>query len=258
MLSLLGKILNRPHKLKIKHVRPEDIDLVFVSDPVVCRIDLRKYKNAVKAYWSQDCIYQSTFYTQLLSTKIQDYDIIFCAHKPYLEHFKEFGVKTYWLPFAYDSDVCRPIDIPEKYDITFVGTLTENRKRLLMKVKERFPYLKTFFGTAFQHNMVYIYNQSKVVLNISRTGELNWRVFEVLGCRRALLTDKNHEVSEVFNDGEHLMTYSSLDELFDKLETLLKEEDTRLRIASTGYLEVSKKHTIYHRAKEVLRVCEVG
>lgn len=79
-----------------------------------------------------------------------------------------------------------------------------------------------------------------------------------MGCRRALLTDKNHEVSEVFNDGEHLMTYSSLDELFDKLETLLKEEDTRLRIASTGYLEVSKKHTIYHRAKEVLRVCEVG
>jgi hypothetical protein len=131
MLTLLGKILNRPHKLKIWDVKPEHIDLVFVSDPVVCRIDLKKYKNAVKAYWSQDCMYQSTFYTQLLSTKVQDYDIIFCAHKPYLERFKEFGVKTYWLPFAYDPDICRPMTLPEKYDVTFVGTLTENRKRFL-------------------------------------------------------------------------------------------------------------------------------
>jgi len=104
----------------------------------------------------------------------------------------------------------------------------------------------------------HIYNQSKVVINISRIGELNWRVFEVLGCRRALLTDKNDEVNEVFNDGEHLMTYSGLDELFDKLEMLLREEDMRLRLASTGYEETSKRHTLYHRAKEILRVCGVG
>jgi hypothetical protein len=161
ILSLTSRILNRPHKLRTKRIKPEDVDLVFVSDPVVCRINLKEFKNAVKAYWSQDCVYSSTFYTQLLSARVQDYDVVFCAHKPYLERFKEFGVKAYWLPFAYDPDICRPMNLPTKYDVTFVGTITENRRKLLAKIKEKFPHLNLFFGTAFQHNMAYVYNQSK-------------------------------------------------------------------------------------------------
>jgi hypothetical protein len=159
ILSLSSKILNRSHKIRIKQVKPEEIDLVFVSDPVVCRINLKEFKNSVKTYWSHDSVYGSTFYTQVLGMQIQDYDMVFCAHRQHLEYFKEFGVKTHWLPFAYDPTICKPIDIPEKYNVAFVGTLTEKRRNLIAKM-EKFPYLQIFYGAIFQHDMAYMYNRS--------------------------------------------------------------------------------------------------
>jgi hypothetical protein len=65
-----------PHNIKY-----DDIDLVFVSDPVICRLDLKRFRNAVKAYWAQDCIYEKTKYVQLTGTLLENYDQVFVAHK---------------------------------------------------------------------------------------------------------------------------------------------------------------------------------
>jgi hypothetical protein len=73
-----------PHGIKY-----DDIDLVFVSDPVLCRLDLRKFRNAVKAYWAQDCIYDKTKYIQLAGTLLENYDYVFVAHKACIDEYRE-------------------------------------------------------------------------------------------------------------------------------------------------------------------------
>lgn len=257
LLKLVGKVLNMPHRVRVYQVRPEDIDLIFVSDPITCRIDLKPFKNAVKVYWSHDCIYPSTYYTQIFSTHIQDYDIVFSAHKSCLDYFRGLGPKIYLLHFAYDPDVCRPMSVQEKYDLAFIGTITEKRRKILKEILARLPQLKLFMGNAWQHDMVQIYNESKIVLNISRAGELNWRVFEVLGCRRPLLTDKNQEVEEIFREGEHLVMYRDIETLIDKIQILIRDPILRSKIALNGHKEVTQRHTIYHRALEVLKIANV-
>ena len=111
---------------------------------------------------------------------------------------------------------------------------------------------KIFIGRAWQHDMVALYNSSKLVLNISRSKELNMRVFEVLGCGRPLLTDHVEEVTDIFKNKVHLATYSSLDELIDLILYYLVNEEEREEMARRGQEECYKKHTLDHRVRTIL------
>jgi glycosyltransferase involved in cell wall biosynthesis len=256
LLYFAGKLLNRKHYTTLRDITPEDIDLVFVSDPVCCRIDLKPFRNAVKAYWSHDSCFPTPYYTQIFSTRIQDFDIIFCAHTEPLKRFEKLGCKVYHLPFTFDPDICIPLNIEEQYDLAFVGTMDKRRAEIIRHIKEMLPSLDIFVGSAWHHDMTRIYNQARIVLNISRATELNTRVFEALGCKRLLLTDRSREVEELFHDGEHLVMYDDIDSLVDNVKEYIENHDERRRIASSGFNEVTQKHTMYHRAEEVLKACK--
>lgn len=252
-LGPMARVLNRrrAHLFLPPEVSAEDIDLVFVSDPVTCRIDLRPFKNAVKAYWSHDSIYPKTYFTQLTGTRIQDYDVIFSPHK-FLNRFKELGLKTMYLPYALNPDIYKRINTPIEYDAAFVGTLTPNRAATMKMLSDKFPQLKIFCGKAWQHEAALTYNKSRVVLNLSQMHELNWRIFEVLGCNRLLLTDRNDEVSDLFDDGKHLVMYDDQESLISKVIEYSQKPEVCDTIASQGYNEVIEKHTLDRRVEEVL------
>ena len=78
------------------------------------------------------------------------------------------------------------------------------------------------------------------------------RVFEAMGAGSLLLTDKVDSLDELFQDGVHLVTYSSLDEAVDKAKFYLKNDSLREKIALSGYKEVMDKHTIDHRLDVIL------
>lgn len=131
----LGNVLNRPHNVwnyRFVNITPADFDLVFVTNSSVCRVDLKPFKNAIKAFWSVDCHLPKFFFNQLFSGNIKEYDIVFCSHKYCIEKFKEHNIKNVlWLPLAYDSDIYKPLGLKEEYDLAFVMTLTEERKNYL-------------------------------------------------------------------------------------------------------------------------------
>jgi hypothetical protein len=256
MFKILRSVVNRKVSLERVVKNPNLIDLIFVVDPVRVNFDFKPFKNAVRAYWSQDCIHGGDYYAQVFSD-VLDYDVVFCAHKPYMYRFP--SGKTYWLPFACNPKFHRRINLPFVYDLVFVGNVPSQRSKygykrreLLMYLGERLSNYKVFVGNAYQHDMVWLYNKSKVVLNVSRVGELNWRVFEVLGCGRLLLTDRNAEVGELFNDKEHLVMYSSKDELVELAKYYIEHDYEREKIAERGYMECHKNHTLDHRVKTVL------
>ena len=101
--------------------------------------------------------------------------------------------------------------------------------------------------------MVKALNQGKIVFNKSFNGDLNMRVFEALLCKSFLLTEKvKNGLEDLFTDGVHLVTYSSLSDLEDKAAYYLAHDEEREKIALAGYREAVSKHTYFHRAKEIL------
>lgn len=255
VIKLTSKLLNRAHEIRLKEISPEKIDLLFVTDPVVCKFNFKKFKNAVKVYWSHDSHLESTFYNHVYSTLAQEFDYVFCAHKQVIPKFIEFGAKAHWLAYACDPQTNYRMTLPMSYDISFVANIHRGGEReKIIKLLESLYNSKIFLGQAWQHDMSTIYNMSKIVLNISEYNELNWRIFEVLACGRCLLTNYSNEVTELFLPMKHLVTYGDKSELVDRIKYLLEHSEQREHIALEGQKEVYAKHTMDHRIKELLSI----
>jgi len=105
--------------------------------------------------------------------------------------------------------------------------------------------------------MPIIFNQSKININITsksiRSG-LSLRIFDVLGCCGFLITNYQAEIPELFNIGEDLETYSSMEELHDKVSYYLAHDSKREAIARSGYEKVQKYHTYDIRLTQMLEM----
>ena len=101
-----------------------------------------------------------------------------------------------------------------------------------------------------------VFNLSKINLNMTirsiETG-LPLRCFDIMGCGGFLMTNYQDELADMFEIGVDLECYSSVDELIDKCNYYLKNEDVRKKIAQNGCDKVAAEHTYYHRLMEMLR-----
>jgi len=152
-------------------------------------------------------------------------------------------------PFARKGDA--PKAVEKKWDILFVGTVdpetTPIRSKVLAYLESRLPNLHITKGSYRT-----LYPQARIVLNIAERGDLNYRVFEALGCGGCLVTPKiDHGQDELFVDGEDLFTYDpdDLDGLVRLLEALLDDKARRTRVARSGTMKVDTAHRASHRAE---------
>lgn len=111
-------------------------------------------------------------------------------------------------------------------------------------------------GLAKTHSeMPLIFNRSKINLNITsrpiRSG-LPLRIFDVLGCGGFLITNFQSELSDVFNVGEHLVVYESMEDLEYKTAYYLEHEKERREIAHNGYELVKAAHTYEIRVGQMI------
>lgn len=102
-----------------------------------------------------------------------------------------------------------------------------------------------------------IFHLSKINLNMTlrsiETG-MPLRIFDILGCGGFLMTNYQPEITEHFEIGKDLETYSSPDELIDKCSYYLAHDEERERIAQNGYQKVKEAHTYQTRLPEMLRI----
>lgn len=182
-----------------------------------------------------------------------DYDLIFACHKDYVEQFG--GKGCFWLPLACDPEIQRGMDLPKIYDIVFVGNadprVYPERVKLLEGLSRKF---KTgVFHKVFKDDMARALNQGKMAFNKSFNGDLNFRVFEALSCGAFLLTDRvKNGLSDLFEDGKHLVLYDGQKDLEDKAGYYLAHEEERQRIAAAGQRETLAKHTLALRAQAIM------
>lgn len=135
--------------------------------------------------------------------------------------------------------------LSEKYN---VDLYTGSDTSMLPKVNNR-GFAKTY------SEMPIIFHESKINLNFTskpiQTG-LPLRIFDVLGCGGFLITNYQEQLSEAFEIGMDLEVYSSAEELLEKVDFYLKNDEIREKIARNGHEKVKKYHTYKIRIQQML------
>jgi spore maturation protein CgeB len=211
------------------------------------------------AYWVSDT---HLGYKHRLATA-KKFDFVFCCQRRAMEEFERDGVsksKLFFLPHAYEPDVYKPVSIIEKWDWCFIGHLnSEFRVNILDRFCREIPsyYLGWRNPMAPGFNMLddanLKFNQARLIISNSIKDDINMRTFEALGSGRCLLTNNIPHLDELFTDGLHLVTYTSIEDGVSKAKNLLENRDLRDHIRLEGLNLVREKHTFEHRMLDLLK-----
>ena len=187
------------------------------------------------------------------------FDAVFVAQKDYVFLFKKEyrEQKIRWLPLFFNPEIAFCNDNEKReIDISFVGTIegtiNENRKVFLKNFSEYIPVV-------IKHgNYQKVYSKSKIVLNQSAAGELNFRIFEAMACGAAVLTeDTGNGLKELFIPEKEILIYKRgnyLDAVKVAQKWLFSEKLSKL--AKAGYEKVKKYHSIDIRVNKILKLTE--
>lgn len=174
-----------------------------------------------------------------------------------------------WLPHAAEPQAYPKIEILKKYDVCFIGHIQDvvnyngyTRTDALDRLFKEFPNFyygsrhPTFPDKNLFEDAARKFSQSKIVFNISIKDDLNMRIFETLSTGSFLLTNWLPTLGELFEDGKHLVTYKTLDEMVEKAQYYLEHDDERQKIADAGHAEFVAKHTYKHRVETILSIVD--
>lgn len=164
-----------------------------------------------------------------------------------------------WLPpFAAQED--RPPDHASdhrrEWDLLFVGKMnpaTSPRRCAFMdELRKRLPFLEVRQGDYRE-----LFARARLVLNYAEREDLNFRVFEALGCGACLVTPRvAHGQAELFADGRDLFCYDmeDMDGLVKLVKELLADPERCEKAAQSGLARVNAAHRAMHRAQSLDRL----
>ena len=151
-----------------------------------------------------------------------------------------------WFPNCYDDDLIKPLEVEKEHDIGFCGTVN-NRGHLIDSIDRQFGIRKDIF--VLGDSMVRSINSYKIHFNANISIDINYRNFETIGCGTCLLTSYNRHYETLgLRDKVNCLIYSTENEMLEKIETALNEDDFRKNLEISA-LELAKYHTYKNRIK---------
>ncbi len=185
-----------------------------------------------------------------------------------------------YLPLCADAESCyEERDPEERHGLSFVGAGFYNRERFFLELMDL--GLK-IWGAEWNprhpiHELVQeggrrtdpdrnrrIFSNSRINLNLHSStyhagivpgGDfLNPRTFEIPACGGFELVDRRELLAPEFEEGAHLDTFGSIEELRDKILYYRERPEETRRIAECGRDEVAARHTYRHRMAELLEL----
>jgi hypothetical protein len=204
--------------------------------------------NKLKIFWSIDShMVLMNHMTTVIKNKI---DIVLNAIESHQNYFKTS--KTFYFPNAYPSDLISPIDgINKDVFLGFCGSLL-NRSEILTKLESKFGLKKDIWKLG--NEMVKTINGYKIHFNKTLSNDINYRIFETMGCKTLMISNNTENLSKFFTDMENIVIYNNEDELFEKLNILSTDNDLIKKITNSGYELVKNNHTYDNRVDVLLEV----
>lgn len=153
------------------------------------------------------------------------------------------------------------------YDVSFVGRSYGERKEFIRTLKKKGIDVRVFGqgwengNRVSQADLIKIFNQSKISLNISFASkgdkiQIKGRDFEAPGCGSLLLTKDTEEIAEYFIPEKEILTYHDVSEVADKIKYYLQHNEERKRICQAGYERCLRDHTWHKRFEMIFH--EIG
>jgi len=204
--------------------------------------------NKLKLFWSIDshCVLGN----HISICKKNKIDIILNAIESDSSAFKKH--KTYYFPNAYPSDlIYHKPEIIKKYDVGFCGG-DGNRTGWINFLAQNINFKRDNF--VIGDEMVDAINSYRIHFNRNIANDINYRTFETVGMKTLMLTNYTENLENLFDIGKHLVTYDSQQDLLDKVNYYIKNEDERKVIEEAGYNHVIKHHTYDVRVLELLDI----
>lgn len=272
-------------KLKelIKDFRPE----IFLAERGIA-LPEEFLKEIKREYGVKTTIAWWTKGLQWLDLALKDarlYDYYFFIHRSFVAECNDRGLKNcFYLPYTADNELFNKIELSDKdmkeynCEVVFVGGWYPNRQEIIKQVIMDSGYDIRIWGPKWKRknlgntkiyravrgagiygkDLVKQYIAARINLNISKwIGEtnnsgLNLRVFEIPRCGGFLLTDHIDELGEFYVIGKEIETYSTIEELKDKIAFYLKNDSAREGIARKGHEKALRMPGWKERIKEMM------
>jgi spore maturation protein CgeB len=288
-LYFLGDQDQRGNERFVGCVKDDKPELLFIIKGEVIKPQyLSELKHILQGTLFVNWIMDSPFRYRNVFTSVHLYDLFFSFEPTDVERLQKLNVRAFFLPLAFDPRFYRKVPLSawdrQRYgcDICFVGERYPERERVFQQLSEfdvkiwgpswvPKPWSLDFYRLPFRGlpqrmvdevwgtEVAKIYNAAKICLNIhhlqSKQG-LNMRTFEILGAGGFQIVDYKKALESLFDIGEELVCYRSLEELRDLLHYYLDHPTERERIAEQGHRRAWHEHTFEARMQSMLSCIE--
>jgi spore maturation protein CgeB len=182
------------------------------------------------------------------------FDISLTTSKSAIVKYLVEGGKPLYKDYAGNEKVYRNLHLEKIYDVAFVGADYGIRREYIEFLRRNGISVYTKGsgweeGFAESDEMIEIFNKAKIVLGFSTVGKnddifiLKGRDFEVPLTGSFYLTGDHEELTEYFKIGTDIATYTTKEDLLDKVRYFLAHEDEREVIAKHGYVTCLNHYT---------------
>ena len=179
-----------------------------------------------------------------------------------------------------DPEAYPPVVVPKKWDLTYLGTYSDDRQptleKLLIDPARRLPQLKfCVAGPQYPDSIDWpqnveridhlppsehpqFYGASRYTLNVTRADMIaaGWspsvRLFEAAACATPAISDRWSGIEELFEPGREIF----LAETSDDVVARLRERDDASAIGHAARMRILSGHTAAHRALDLERAIE--
>jgi len=206
---------------------------------------------------------------------VSGYDLILSSLPNLIEFYTSQGIHSEYLMLAADSRILKIKGELAGDKTTFFGSLSNDHlsrcrffkdlgKLNTMDIWANPPtdwtYSQedkiTFHTPKFGYEMYSLMKSSSVTLNfhidISGKYANNLRLFEAPACGTVLLTDLKTNLNEIYEIGEEILCYGSVEECSKIINFLKADSDARSAIAKKGRDRVARDHTFEARSPKLI------
>lgn len=204
-------------------------------------------------------------FDKFIKGRLSRYDYFVTTHSEAVQWYKNAGanvIKSQWggSPFFHK------MDIPKKYDITFIGLNHSNRWDIIKQIRNAGININVWghnwVNSDFTHGRVTysqvnkIFNESKICLNMSNASagkldQIKGRHFELPMTGSFQLTSVADNIKDYFVKDEEIIIYKDITNMIDKIKYYLANDEEREKIAIAGMNRCLKDHTWENRIMDI-------
>lgn len=206
------------------------------------------------------------------------------------EKLKYCGAKkmTFWPLLVFNSKMNFNLNEQDIYnnkreiDIIFIGRIPKNKMPLICDIKKHYRSRFKLFGLVtwkgnirlnlYSHYPMLvrslkaerykdIYSRSKIGINVHNRGKYtvgNYRLFELPANGVMQISDGDEYLQNYYEIGKEIETYNSSNDLINKIDYYLSNDQERLKIALNGYKRTISDYTCkkqMNRLIDIIKEC---